>query len=324
MTRLPPEPAQYRGISRQEVAQWQLAQDDFRRVEIAQMNAEAATAAMQAEAVAGSGPALTGAQRAEAHALGVYDAGAGAVESAGYSFGVVGTAESRAAWAVQTSRAAVEGIRSFANDPSGAIGRWWDNFTGDDPVAIRQATAQGTGLALGVASGVAMGRLQSGVRLGAASDSAAAIHPGRLAAESSEVTQQSLLRALRQAGTPESLATAKLISRGRLDVNILATDPSGRGLGGLYRFGSREIEIYGDAFSTPIQAAGYATHETTHFMQGLSRSNYHLGHEFDAFRAQGGVDLGHWTNGLSDAGLYDLLTGHPVYRGVRPDPNWPR
>jgi len=175
-----------------------------------------------------------------------------------------------------------------------------------------------SGLRLSAGIGTSVG--EPGLRLGGA----AAIHPGQLAAESAEVTQQSLLRALRQAGTPESLATAKLMSRGKLDVNILATDPSGRGLGGLYRFGAREIEIYSNAFSTPTQAAGYATHETTHFMQGLSPSNYNLGHEFDAFRAQGAVDLGHWTRRLSDAALYDLLTRHPVYRGVRPDPNWPR
>ncbi|UWE15657.1 hypothetical protein [Herbaspirillum huttiense] len=153
---------------------------------------------------------------------------------------------------------------------------------------------------------------------------AAAIHPGQLAAESADVSQASLLRALRQAGTPESLATSKLISRGNLDVNILATDPSGRGLGGLYRFGTNEIDIYGNAFSTSTEAAGYATHEATHFMQGLNRSNYNLGHEFDAFRAQGAVDLGHWSNGLGDQGLYDFLSTHPVYRGVRPDPTWPR
>lgn len=96
----------------------------------------------------------------------------------------------------------------------------------------------------------------------------------------------------------------------------MAADPSGRGLGGLYRFGTREIELYSNAFSTPRQAAGYATHETTHFMQGLTPRNYNLGHEFDAFRAQGRVDLGHWTNGLSDTGLYNTLQAHQVYRGV--------
>jgi hypothetical protein len=167
-------------------------------------------------------------------------------------------------------------------------------------------------------------QVRAGFVTNTATDAAAAFHPGQLAAVSGEVSQASVLRSLRQAGTPESLATAKLISRGKLDLSILETDPSGRGLGGLYRFGTSEIEIYRSASSTPLQAAGYSTHEATHFMQGLNPRNYNLGHEFDAFRAQGTVDAGHWTNSLSDAGLYDLLGSHPVYRGVRPDPSWPR
>jgi LysM repeat protein len=108
----------------------------------------------------GGSSSLSGWGRTQAHALGVYDAGVGTVESAGYSFGVVGTPESRAAWALQTVDAGIEGIRRLVNDPSGTISGWWGNLTGDDPQAIRQATAQGTGIALGVAGGVAMGRLQ--------------------------------------------------------------------------------------------------------------------------------------------------------------------
>jgi hypothetical protein len=110
----------------------------------------------------GASTSLGGWQRTQAHALGVYDAGAGAVESAGYSFGVVGTPESRAAWAVKTAEATVEGIRRFANDPGGTVSGWWDNLTGDDPAAIRQATAQGAGIAMGVGGGIVMGRLGSG------------------------------------------------------------------------------------------------------------------------------------------------------------------
>jgi hypothetical protein len=95
---------------------------------------------------------------------------------------VVGTPESRAAWAVETSKATVEGIRSLVNDPKGVVTGWWDNLTGHDPAAIRRATAEGTGLALSLAGGVATGRLQSapirGLRqsgaggLGAAADRA--------------------------------------------------------------------------------------------------------------------------------------------------------
>ena len=93
--------------------------------------------------------------RAGAHALGVYDAGASALDGAAHSFGLVGTPESRAAWAIQTSRAAVEGLRSFFSDVGGATSRWWANFTGDDPAAIRQATALPAGIGLGLATGYA-------------------------------------------------------------------------------------------------------------------------------------------------------------------------
>ncbi len=123
-----------------------MTQDQLRRWEIEKRNA-------------GAAPGLAGSERAKAHALGVYDAGAGAAESAGYSFGVVGTPQSRAAWAIQTVDAGVAGITSLVKDPKGAVSGWWDSLTGDDPTAIRQATAQGTGIAIGVAGGYAAGRL---------------------------------------------------------------------------------------------------------------------------------------------------------------------
>jgi hypothetical protein len=102
---------------------------------------------------------LSGWDRAGAHGMGAYDAGAGTVESAAYSFGIVGTPESRAAWAVETSRAAVDGLFAFAQDPGGSISNWWNNFTGDDPAAIRQATAQGVGIAGSLLASRYVGRL---------------------------------------------------------------------------------------------------------------------------------------------------------------------
>lgn len=130
---------------------------------------------------------LSGMQRAKAHALGVYDAGAGAVEGSGYSFGVVGTPESRAAWAQQAAKAGVEGIRRLINDPSGTVSGWWDNLTGDDPEAIRQATAQGAGVAMGVGGGVALGRLQGtplgrAGKVGSAADALSGLSSNQLAA----------------------------------------------------------------------------------------------------------------------------------------------
>jgi LysM repeat protein len=91
--------------------------------------------------------------RAGAHALGVYDAGVGALDGAAHSFGLVGTPESRAAWAIETSRATIDGLRSFFSDVSGSASRWWSNLTGDDPAAIRQATALPASLGIGLATG---------------------------------------------------------------------------------------------------------------------------------------------------------------------------
>jgi hypothetical protein len=105
---------------------------------------------------------LSGWQRTQAHALGVYDAGVGAIESAGNSFGVVGTPESRVAWAMQTAQAAVEGGTRLINDPRGTVSGWWGALTGDDPAAIRHATAQG----IGIASSVAGAGILRGTRLG--------------------------------------------------------------------------------------------------------------------------------------------------------------
>jgi filamentous hemagglutinin len=54
----------------------------------------------------------------------------------------------------------VDGIVRLISDPRGTISGWWDDLTGDDPAAVRQATAQGTGLSIGVAGGVvALGKL---------------------------------------------------------------------------------------------------------------------------------------------------------------------
>ena len=105
--------------------------------------------------------AISTRQRAQAHALGMYDAGVGAAESAGYSFGIVGTPESRAAWAIQASKDSVASIMRFVDDPIGSVGTWWNNLTGNDPGAIRQATAQGTGVVIGLTGGFVAKRLST-------------------------------------------------------------------------------------------------------------------------------------------------------------------
>ena len=99
---------------------------------------------------------------------------------------------------------------------------------------------------------------------------------GEIAGDAADFSEDSIMQALRQAGTPESLATSKLLSTGRVNLNILDTDPSGRGLGGLYEFGSNSVTIYADASSSAEEAAGYVTHEMTHYMQDLRRKHMTL------------------------------------------------
>jgi hypothetical protein len=104
---------------------------------------------------------LTALQRIKAHSLGLYDAGIGSIESASYSFGLMGTPETRAAWAVTASQNAVEGIGRLLQDPVGSIAGWWGNLTGQDSQLIRQATAQGAGVALGIGGGILLGKAQN-------------------------------------------------------------------------------------------------------------------------------------------------------------------
>ncbi|SDP95280.1 LysM peptidoglycan-binding domain-containing protein, partial [Paracidovorax cattleyae] len=97
---------------------------------------------------------LSGFDRNIYRAQGVYDAGKGMVESGLYSFGIAGTPESRAQWALQTAAATVQGIARLWNEPRAVFNEWRNDFTGNDPMKIRQASAQATGVGLGVLTGL--------------------------------------------------------------------------------------------------------------------------------------------------------------------------
>lgn len=56
------------------------------------------------------------------------------------------------------------------------------------------------------------------------------------AAESTVASQASILRSSRAANTPESHAVAKLIKRGKVELQFLPTDPLKRGAAGAFRF----------------------------------------------------------------------------------------
>lgn len=108
---------------------------------------------------------LSVSDRLAAHALGVYDFGAGQVEALGVSFGVVGTPESRADWALRTSEEMIKGIARFIEHPWQSISDTWNDATSDDPNKIRSGTTGllGGGIAL-TGAGFAAGRWVGGLR----------------------------------------------------------------------------------------------------------------------------------------------------------------
>jgi RHS repeat-associated protein len=140
------------------------------------------------------------------------------------------------------------------------------------------------------------------------------------------ITRDAIVAELRSAGSPQALRAANQIERGIVGVKLLPTDPGGAGAMGRYPFNSTEVQIYLDQTKSIGEAAGTAAHEVAHFNQalgGMDRFNYHLGHELEAYRAQGAVDWGHFSNGVSDADLLRALASHSAYAGVpMPPPGW--
>jgi hypothetical protein len=136
-------------------------------------------------------------------------------------------------------------------------------------------------------------------------------HPGRLAAESSAVSQQSIMRSLRQTGTPEALATASLIKRGNVNLVLKPSHP--QGLAGLQPFGTRDAIVYLDTANTPARAATYAAHESRHVLQHLTPSTYRRVHEVEAYQWQRAASS--WY-GATDSEITAFVNKH--YGHVRP------
>lgn len=139
------------------------------------------------------------------------------------------------------------------------------------------------------------------------------IHPGQLAAESSEVNQASIMRALRQTGTDEGQAVAKLLKRGNVKLSIEETHP--KGWGGQYKFGDDTVSIYTDVASNPQRAAGYTAHEVKHYLQGIDSSSYRRIYEFETFTWQRTVDK---SFGLRDSSeIWNFINTNDAYKYVR-------
>ena len=136
---------------------------------------------------------------------------------------------------------------------------------------------------------------------------------GKIAAESDNITYESIIKALRQSNTNEGYAVASLLKRGKIKLRIQYAHP--RGYAGLYKFKTDYITIYTSVLKTPLSAAGFVTHETKHFLQNLTASKYAKIHEFEAYMWQRNVDK---TFPLRlEQEIWDFLNSNPVYKNLK-------
>jgi hypothetical protein len=154
-------------------------------------------------------------------------------------------------------------------------------------------------------SGTSSGAASATVDVGASSGSAL----GKSGpSDAARVDRKSILQELRRRGTAEASASAKLISKGKVNLKLEATDPTGQGRAGLQPFGSKDVVVYLDTATTPHAAASVAAHEVRHWLQGpLSPSTYNLGHEIDAYRWQSRAFGYGWTDARIDQIIKDNM-----------------
>jgi hypothetical protein len=144
-----------------------------------------------------------------------------------------------------------------------------------------------------------------------------AVHPGKLAAESSELSRASVMRALRQAETPEAHATAKLLKRGKVTLEILEKIPAGLKIhpqaAAYYSPGGKVLTIIKSKMSSARSAAGYTGHEFRHWLQWRSgiRGGSKLS-ELEAYLWQRAIDPS--IPGRAD--LIKFINTHPAYKNL--------
>jgi RHS repeat-associated protein len=127
-------------------------------------------------------------------------------------------------------------------------------------------------------------------------------------AASLEINQATVMRALRQNGSREALATAALIKRGRVGLEFVPTAHAD-GRWGQFVTGTNRIQLFTPSIRSPQFAGGVVAHETKHFLQRLTPATYNRGHEFEAFTWQAAADKGFW-----------LRTAEDIWRGIRSSP----
>jgi YD repeat-containing protein len=145
---------------------------------------------------------------------------------------------------------------------------------------------------------------------------ASGIHPDYWASRNGEVNIHSSIRALRENGSPEALATAKLVKRGRVQVVFKETDPFGGGAGGRKPWGTNQVEVYLDQVVSPRQAGGTIAHETKHVLQNTTPATHRLDHEVEAYMWQRAADVD-FKNATSVESIVKYVETAPLYKGYK-------
>ncbi|MGQ5525625.1 hypothetical protein ACUHMQ_20565, partial [Chitinimonas sp. PSY-7] len=155
----------------------------------------------------------------------------------------------------------------------------------------------------------------AGVATRGAVGPAAGVHPDLWAAVTGGVNQPAITRALRQSGSAEGAAVAKLLKRGNVELEV-----SGRTLsipqGGEYFPGTNKIVVYEKYAGDAKSAAGLVAHETEHFLQGLTARQYANGAtalqaELGAYAIQRRVDRKFFLQ--TDDSVMKYLVDSPLY-----------
>ncbi|NRR31443.1 DUF4214 domain-containing protein [Oxalobacteraceae bacterium] len=141
------------------------------------------------------------------------------------------------------------------------------------------------------------------------------LHPDAWASMAGEVNMPSVMRALRQSGTTEGAAVAKLLKRGDLKVNFsdeILLNPQG----GLMPYASNEMTIFKNYSGTPSQTAGLVAHEGEHFLQSLTPRQYANGpialeKELAAYSVQRRVDSSFFLR--TDREAIEYMVKSPLY-----------
>lgn len=151
-------------------------------------------------------------------------------------------------------------------------------------------------------------------------EAAAAVSPGQVAQEAGSITRAEIMRALRKANTPEAHATAKLLKRGPVRLEIVNEIPKDvrvhPSAAAYYVIGTNRVGIVAPKIlGGPLSAEGYVGHEVYHWLQ--NRAGIQVKSklsELEAFLWQRAID----PKVAGRDALLRLVNEHDAYRNSPP------